>query len=92
MADRLAMQDTREQYPKPPFPRQPQPVPGLARKMEPQPDHGEGNLPWRDHHLHVDRQDLDPLERHRPNLRLHARSVSHAIAWARTIIERSTDK
>jgi NAD(P)-dependent dehydrogenase (short-subunit alcohol dehydrogenase family) len=41
MADRLSKQDPREQYPKPPFPKQPQPVPGLARKMEPRPDHGE---------------------------------------------------
>src|ERR1700761_8543360 len=27
--------------PKPPFPRQPQPAPGLAQKMSPKPDHGE---------------------------------------------------
>ncbi|HTL89080.1 MAG TPA: SDR family oxidoreductase [Leptolyngbya sp.] len=39
--DRLKMQDPRHQYPEPPFPKQPQPVPGLAKKMEPQPDHGE---------------------------------------------------
>ncbi|MBP1804432.1 SDR family oxidoreductase [Rubellimicrobium aerolatum] len=39
--DRLRMQDPREQYPKPPFPEQPQPVPGLAREMTPKPDHGE---------------------------------------------------
>lgn len=38
---RLKMQDPREQYPKPPFPKQPQPAPGLAAKMDPQPDHGE---------------------------------------------------
>ena len=41
MTDRLTMQDPREQYAKPPFPTQPQPVPGLAAKMDPQPDHGE---------------------------------------------------
>ena len=41
MADRLTLQDPREQYPKPPFPKQPQPVPGLAAKMDPEPDHGE---------------------------------------------------
>lgn len=41
MTDRLTMQDPRAQYPKPPFPRQPQPVPGLAAKMDPLPDHGE---------------------------------------------------
>ncbi|MDP3173309.1 MAG: SDR family oxidoreductase [Phenylobacterium sp.] len=38
---RLQMQDPRDQYPKPPFPKQPQPAPGLAAKMDPQPDHGE---------------------------------------------------
>ncbi len=41
MTDRLTMQDPREQYPKPPFPPQPQPEPGLAIKMDPRPDHGE---------------------------------------------------
>ena len=41
MTNRLAMQDPRNQYPKPPFPKQPQPAPGLAEKMDPQPDHGE---------------------------------------------------
>ena len=35
------MQDPRTQYPQPPFPKQPQKAPGLARKMEPKPDHGE---------------------------------------------------
>ena len=41
MADRLKMQDPREQYPKPPFPEQPQPAPGLVRRLEPKADHGE---------------------------------------------------
>ncbi|MGJ7581045.1 SDR family oxidoreductase [Variovorax sp. RHLX14] len=41
MSDRLFMQDPRTQYPQPPFPRQPQPVPGEASKMDPVPDHGE---------------------------------------------------
>jgi NAD(P)-dependent dehydrogenase (short-subunit alcohol dehydrogenase family) len=41
MSDRFTMQDPRTQYPGPPFPRQPQPVPGLAREMDPRPDHGE---------------------------------------------------
>ncbi len=41
MPDRMTMQDPREQYPKPPFPKQPQSVPGLAAKMDPVPDHGE---------------------------------------------------
>jgi NAD(P)-dependent dehydrogenase (short-subunit alcohol dehydrogenase family) len=41
MADRLKMQDPRAQYPAPPFPKQPQPAPGLARRLEPPADHGE---------------------------------------------------
>ncbi|MDB5527426.1 MAG: family oxidoreductase [Devosia sp.] len=41
MTDRLKMQDPRKQYPRPPFPKQPQPAPGLAREMDPKPDHGE---------------------------------------------------
>ena len=39
--DRLRMQDPREQYLRPPFPRQPQDAPGLAKAMAPKPDHGE---------------------------------------------------
>ena len=39
--DRLQMQDPRHQYPEPPFSRQPQPAPGLAKTMTPRPDHGE---------------------------------------------------
>jgi NAD(P)-dependent dehydrogenase (short-subunit alcohol dehydrogenase family) len=35
------MQDPREKYPKPPFPSQSQPWPGLAGRMDPRPDHGE---------------------------------------------------
>ncbi len=38
---RLRMQDPRKQYPQPPFPEQPQAAPGLARAMDPKPDHGE---------------------------------------------------
>lgn len=41
MTDRLKMQDPRAQYPAPPFPDQPQPMPGLASRMDPVPDHGE---------------------------------------------------
>lgn len=41
MTDRLKMQDPRAQYPKPPFPQQPQAAPGVAQNMEPKPDHGE---------------------------------------------------
>jgi len=35
------MQDPRTQYPRPPFPRQPQDAPGTIEKMDPRPDHGE---------------------------------------------------
>jgi NAD(P)-dependent dehydrogenase (short-subunit alcohol dehydrogenase family) len=35
------LQDPTEKYPKPPFPRQSQPWPGLASRMVPRPDHGE---------------------------------------------------
>jgi hypothetical protein len=35
------MQDPRDAYPKPPFPRQQQERPGLAARMQPRPDHGE---------------------------------------------------
>lgn len=35
------MQNPTEKYASPPFPKQPQPVPGLARDMSPKPDHGE---------------------------------------------------
>lgn len=41
MSERLTMQDPRTQYPRPPFPHQPQPVPGKASRMDPVPDHGE---------------------------------------------------
>ena len=41
MTERLEMQDPREQYPRPPFKRQPQSVPGSAADMDPKPDHGE---------------------------------------------------
>src|ERR1700729_880862 len=35
------LQDPRSKYPKPPFPEQRQPWPGLVSKMQPRPDHGE---------------------------------------------------
>jgi NAD(P)-dependent dehydrogenase (short-subunit alcohol dehydrogenase family) len=37
------MDDPRTRYPKPPFKSQTQPWPGLARDMDPKPDHGEGS-------------------------------------------------
>ncbi len=52
-ADPYAMRDPREQYPRPPFPDQPQGAPGTVRRMDPVPDHGEssyrgsGRLPGR---------------------------------------------
>lgn len=36
-----ALQDPTTKYPRPPFPEQFQPWPGLASKMQPKPDHGE---------------------------------------------------
>lgn len=41
MTDKIPLNDPRSLYPAPPFPDQPQPAPGLARKMDPAPDHGE---------------------------------------------------
>ncbi len=38
---RGGMQDPTTKYPKPPFPSQEQPWPGLASRMDPRPDHGE---------------------------------------------------
>jgi short-subunit dehydrogenase len=35
------MDDPRSKYPKPPFKKQTQPWPGLARDMDPKPNHGE---------------------------------------------------
>jgi NAD(P)-dependent dehydrogenase (short-subunit alcohol dehydrogenase family) len=37
------MQDPQSRYPKPPFRKQTQPWPGLARNMDPRPDHGENS-------------------------------------------------
>lgn len=41
MSDNTLPKDPRSLYPAPPFPEQKQPAPGLVRKMEPSPDHGE---------------------------------------------------
>jgi NAD(P)-dependent dehydrogenase (short-subunit alcohol dehydrogenase family) len=41
MTDHPSLRDPRDQYPKPPFPEQPQAAPGLVGKMDPEPDHGE---------------------------------------------------
>ena len=39
--NQYAMRDPLTQYPRPPFPRQPQDAPGSTERMEPRPDHGE---------------------------------------------------
>ena len=36
-----ALENPADKYPKPPYKKQSQPWPGLASKMDPQPDHGE---------------------------------------------------
>lgn len=41
MSDHPNLKDPRDQYPKPPFPKQPQSAPGEVVKMVPLPDHGE---------------------------------------------------
>ncbi|MGN6534973.1 MAG: SDR family oxidoreductase [Mesorhizobium sp.] len=41
MGSSTRLPDPRKVYPAPPFPKQPQQMPGLARKMDPVPDHGE---------------------------------------------------
>ncbi|MGF9567583.1 SDR family oxidoreductase [Neorhizobium sp. BT27B] len=40
-ANQFDIQNPLTQYPQPKFPEQPQPVPGIAGKMQPVPDHGE---------------------------------------------------
>ena len=40
-ATAVPLVDPQTKYPKPPFKRQSQPWPGLARDMDPKPDHGE---------------------------------------------------
>lgn len=53
MSDQYTMQDPTKQYPRPPFPPQPQSAPGLTADMTPKPDCGEtsykgsGRLPGR---------------------------------------------
>ncbi|MDV6374008.1 SDR family oxidoreductase [Deinococcus arenicola] len=41
VSNQYEMRDPLSQYPRPPFPKQPQSAPGLASEMDPQPDHGE---------------------------------------------------
>jgi NAD(P)-dependent dehydrogenase (short-subunit alcohol dehydrogenase family) len=42
-SNEATMNDPRSKYPKPPFRKQTQPWPGLARDMDPKPDHGEAS-------------------------------------------------
>ena len=39
--NQYTIQNPLTQYPRPPFPRQPQDAPGITEKMDPRPDHGE---------------------------------------------------
>lgn len=39
--NQYSMRDPTTQYPRPPFKKQPQDAPGLAKNMQPRPDHGE---------------------------------------------------
>ncbi len=48
----------------------------FAHRLVGQPDHGEGDIARRHQHLHIDRQDIDALERNGPNPCLH---VPHPI-------------
>lgn len=41
MPDQYQIQNPLTQYPRPPFPRQPQSAPGTIAEMDPRPDHGE---------------------------------------------------
>ncbi len=41
MTDQYTMQNPLTQYPQPKFSEQPQKAPGLAKRMDPKPDHGE---------------------------------------------------
>lgn len=41
MSDQYTLSDPTSRYPRPPFPAQDQSAPGLARDMDPKPDHGE---------------------------------------------------
>ena len=48
MANQFTKQNPLTQYPRPPFPRQPQDAPGSVSKMDPAPDHGETSYEGRD--------------------------------------------
>ena len=48
MSNQYVKQDPLTQYPRPPFPEQPQSAPGSVSKMVPQPDHGETTYEGKD--------------------------------------------
>jgi hypothetical protein len=67
-------QDPREQYPKPPFPKQQQEWPGLASKMDPKPDHGEKSYQGRGR-LTGRKALIKEALRHRPRVETPAHPV-----------------
>lgn len=48
MSNQYTKQDPLTQYPRPPFPEQPQNAPGTVHRMEPMPDHGETSYEGKD--------------------------------------------
>ncbi len=68
--------------------RGPHPLAAFTHRLVGQPHHGEGELARRHQHLHVDRHDVDTLERDGPNLCLHVFSDY----LTGTIIERTIQK
>ena len=51
--------------------RRANPFAAFADRLVGQAHHGKGKLAGRDHHLHVDRQDIDALESYRSHRCLH---------------------
>ncbi len=56
--------------------RRPHAFARFGNRLVGQPDDGEGRQPGGDRHLRLDLDDLDTLERHRPNPRDHALAQS----------------
>ena len=54
--------------------RRAHPLATFAHRLVGQPDHGKGDVARRHQDLHIDRQDVDALERDGPNLCLHVRA------------------
>jgi hypothetical protein len=55
--------------------RCPYPLARLGNRLVRQSDHGEGRQPGGDRHLRLDLDDLDAVERHRPNPRNHGLTI-----------------